>query len=106
MTKDVVARMSTTYAKISRGEHVDDKSHVAETAAGVHIHEIRDPPLIRALNLRPSPLNTNQETLRGGISNGGARGLASKYTRDSKDIHEALHLVTSDGPACLVGGVP
>ncbi|CAB0919621.1 hypothetical protein I4J10_04585 [Corynebacterium diphtheriae bv. mitis] len=67
-----------------------------------HIREIRDPPLIGALNLRPSPLNTIRETLRGGISNGGACGLASEYTRDSKDIHEALHLVTSDGPACLV----
>ncbi|WP_157893785.1 hypothetical protein [Corynebacterium diphtheriae] len=71
-----------------------------------HIREIRDPPLIGALSLRPSPLNTIRETLRGGISNGGACGLASEYTRDSKDIHEALHLVTSDGPACLVGGVP
>lgn len=87
-------------------EHVDNKNHVAETAAGVHIHEIRDPPLIGALNLRPSPLNTNQETLHGGINNDDACGLASEYTRDSKDIHEALHLVTSDGPACLVGGVP
>nr|WP_265584412.1 hypothetical protein [Corynebacterium diphtheriae] len=47
-------------------EHVDNKNHVAETAAGVHIHEIHDPPLIGALSLRPSPLNTNQETLRGG----------------------------------------
>ncbi|MHC9728600.1 hypothetical protein ACQX11_09735 [Corynebacterium diphtheriae] len=41
-----------------------------------------------------------------GISNGGACGLASEYTRDSKDIHEALHLVTADDPACPVGGVP
>ncbi|CAB0646534.1 hypothetical protein CIP107582_01094 [Corynebacterium diphtheriae] len=106
MPKDVVVRVSKTYARISRGEHVGDKSHVAETAAGVHIRDIRDPPLIGALNLRPSPLNTNRETLRGGISNGGACGRASEYTRDSKGIHEALHLVTADGPACPVGGVP
>ena len=45
------------------GEHVGDKSHVAETAAGVHIREIRDPPLIGALSLRPGLLNTIRETL-------------------------------------------
>ena len=72
----------------------------------MHIREIRDPPLIGALSLRPGPLNTVRETLGGGISNGGACGLASEYTRDSKDIHEALHLVTADVPARPVGGFP
>lgn len=42
----------------------------------MHIREIRDPLLIGALSLRSGPLNTIRGTLGGGISNGGACGLA------------------------------
>lgn len=85
------------------GEHVSDKSYVAETAAGVHIGEVSDLPLIRSLSLGPGPLNAVRETLRRRISNGGTCGLPPEHTGDPDQLHQALNLVTTDfasGPVC------